>query len=44
MKQYLLLIMAFVSTSVFAHTITYDNGDVYTVAEDEYVFVSKRSE
>ena len=44
MKQYLLLIMAFVSTGALAHTITYDNGDVYTVAEDEYVFVSKRPE
>lgn len=27
-----------------AHTITYDNGDVYTVADDEYVFVAKQSE
>jgi hypothetical protein len=27
-----------------AHTITYDNGDVYTVADDEFVFVVKQSE
>lgn len=37
----MLLLAAFTSLAA-AHTITYDNGDVYTVAEDEYVFVSKQ--
>jgi len=41
MKYLMLLLAAFTSLAA-AHTITYDNGDVYTVAEDEYVFVSKQ--
>lgn len=41
MKYLMLLLVAFTSLAT-AHTITYDNGDVYTVADDEYVFVSKQ--
>ena len=40
--KYLLLIFTLVVSSVSAHTITYDNGDVYTVAEDEFIFISKQ--
>lgn len=40
--KYMLLLMALVGLGASAHTITYDNGDVYTVADDEYVFVSKQ--
>ena len=40
--KYLTLALALVTLGATAHTITYDNGDVYTVAEDEYVFVSKQ--
>lgn len=43
MKYLMLLLVAFTSLAT-AHTITYDNGDVYTVADDEYVFVAKQSE
>ena len=42
--RYTLLVLAFLSTFAMAHTITYDNGDVYTVADDEFVFVAKQSE
>ena len=41
MKYLMLLLVAFTSLAT-AHTITYDNGDVYTVADDEYVFVAKK--
>ena len=40
--KYILLLVSFVASAAMAHTITYDNGDVYTVADDEYVFVSKQ--
>jgi len=40
--KYLTLALALVTLGATAHTITYDNGDVYTVADDEYVFVSKQ--
>ena len=43
MKYLMLLLVAFTSLAT-AHTITYDNGDVYTVADDEYVFVAKQNE
>ena len=42
--RYTLLVLAFLSSFAMAHTITYDNGDVYTVADDEFVFVVKQSE
>lgn len=29
-----------VAAAAVSHTITYDNGDVYTVGDNEYVFVS----
>ena len=41
MKKLLTALCAFPMIA-FAHTITYDNGEVYTVADDEYVFVSKQ--
>lgn len=41
MKYLMLLLVAFTSLAT-AHTITYDNGDVYTVADDEYVFVAQK--
>lgn len=41
MKKLLLALCA-LPLFAYAHTITYDNGDVYTVADDEYVFVSKQ--
>ena len=40
--KYLMLLLAASTSLAVAHTITYDNGDVYTVADDEYVFVSKQ--
>lgn len=40
MKYVILGFLALFSASSFSHTITYDNGDVYTVADNEYVFVS----
>ena len=40
MKYVILGFLTLFPLSIHAHTITYDNGDVYTVADDEYVFVS----
>lgn len=42
--KYLIGLMVALPMMAIAHTITYDNGDVYTVADDEYVFVAKQSE
>ena len=40
--KYMLLLVSFAASFAMAHTITYDNGDVYTVEDNEFVFVAKR--
>lgn len=40
MKKLLIALCAFPLIAA-AHVIEYDNGDIYTVGDDEYVFVSK---
>lgn len=43
MKKIILFLMC-LPILALAHVIEYDNGDIYTVGDDEYVFVSKKSE
>ena len=44
MKYVFFGVFALFSLSSHAHTITYDNGDVYTVKDNEYVFVATQQE
>ena len=41
--KYMLLLVSFAASFAMAqvNTVTYDNGDVYTVEDDEFVFVAK---
>jgi hypothetical protein len=40
--KYMIGLMVALPMLAIAHTITYDNGEIYTVADDEYIFVSKQ--